>query len=759
MSKNSRSVSARYLGLLLGSCAFIATPVLAEDKGVQLEEVVVTAQKREQRLQDVPASVTAITADTLVSNRIQNVTDLTSVSPNLTVVSVPAGSTLPTYSLRGVVATGSAPGSDKGVALYIDGVYIGSASASVFDLAELERIEVLKGPQGTLFGRNSTGGAVSFTTRGPAGEFHLKQDVTFGDHNQFRTRTRLDTPQLGMLSAALTYTHSERRGDIRNLGAGTVWNLSKIGGPSAVVSPDWLGSQDSDSWAAAVKLDLTENFNLNYKFDHTSNDFTEAGVGVLQAPNPALGGPGAGALLSFFNASPNHSPVSTHRPDAVNNSATLPSHVQATGHVLIANWKVNDSLVLKNTLAYRTSEYSAPLNQLDGLGGLLAAPGVPYLGIVTSSAGADKQYSEELQVDYDSKLMHLTAGALYYHQKNSKGQYGTGFNSIQFTAEPGFVIKAPTVPNIQSSVAVTSWAVYAQDEIHIMDTLSAVAGARYTEDKKRGVDHTIPIVGNLDYDGSQWTYDAGLNYKPTSDILGYLKYSTGYISGGKLATLTYNPELAKSWEAGVKADWLKRRLRTNLSLFSVDYTNLQIAGSGSTYGVPAAAQVLVNAGDAKAKGFELETTLVPIRHLTFGASLGYLDFRYTRLDPLFIAAGNSLVAQRPKWTGNLSAQYVTEPVFDEARLNFRLDGNYQSAYSGGSNPKFRSVTDIDSSWTVNGRIALERINIAGANATFALWGKNLLDVDNATYTTALVVATAASFQPARSVGVDLTLEF
>lgn len=121
-------------------------------------------------------------------------------------------------------------GGGKGVDLYIDGVYIGTASGSTFDLAEIERIEVRKGAQGTLFGRNSTGGAVSITTRGPRGEFHLKQKITYGNYGQLESRTCIDTPKVGPFSAALTVGHFERRGEIRNLGAGTVWKVGSHGG-------------------------------------------------------------------------------------------------------------------------------------------------------------------------------------------------------------------------------------------------------------------------------------------------------------------------------------------------------------------------------------------------------------------------------------------------------------------------------------------------------------------------------------------------
>ncbi len=731
-----------------------------QSPGWGVSEIIVTAQKRAQNLQDVPASVTALTADSLAVNRVDSIFDLDSVTPNLTLTNVPAGNTSPTFSMRGVIGLGTAPGADKGIALYVDGVYVGSGSGSGFDIADIERIEVLKGPQGTLFGRNVTGGAISITTRDPAGEFHVKQQAGFGNYDQISLRTRIDTPQIGPLSGALTYFHTERRGDIRNKGAGTVWNGTGSSLPPAMVSPKWLGDDDADSWAAAIKLEASPDFTLTYKFDHTKDDFSEIGVGLLEQPTLARNGAG-GAALGALNAGsgfPNVPALS--RPDAVNNWATVPSQLTASGHVLTANWRVSDSLNLKNIVAYRKSRYYGPLNQLDGLGGLFAAPGVPFFGVVTLSGGHDSQWSEELQVDYDSKLMHITSGGLWYRQKNEKGGAGTGYNSINFLTAPGFRLPVPSdAPRKLSDVTVRSYAFYAHGEFHVTDQVDVIGGARYTDDKKRGTDRTIPTIGTLDYDGNKWTYDFGVNYKPTSDILIYGKYATGYISGGRLATLDYAPETAKSWEGGVKADWLDRRLRTNLSLFSAKYGNLQVAGSGLTFGVPAASQVLVNAGDAKAKGFELEATAVPIQAVTLTANVGYLDFKYTRLDPRYVAAGNTLATQRPKWTGMFAAQYVSPPVFGDAHFNLRGDANYRAAHDGSGNILFRNIGRIPKSLLLNGRLALEDIALGSAKGSVAVWGKNLTNEDHRRYILGLGVVYAASYEPARTFGVDFTVEF
>jgi iron complex outermembrane receptor protein len=745
---------------LLLCTALVAVPALLgaapaakaqEQEEWGIEEIVVTAQKREQRLQDVPASVTALSTESLAVARVQNVSDLDSLSPNLTIQTVPAGSGVPVYSMRGVIASASAPGADKGVAIYIDGVYLAAGSGSTFNLAEIERVEVLKGPQGTLFGRNSTGGAVSFTTRGPAGEFDLKQEVTVGNYDQIRTRTRIDTPRFGPFSAAVTYTHAERRGETRNLGGGTVWDYSRVGGPAAMVSPMWLGNNDTDSWAASVRFEASADFDMVYRFDHTDQTGSEVGVGVTRVILPTL--------INLNAANPRPTVPSLTRPDAVNNWHVTDNRMKAEGHVLTTSWRATDQINVKNIVAYRTNTYSAPGSQLDGLGGLFAAPNTPFMGIVTHSAGADEQFSAELQVDYDSDFMHVTAGGLWWRHTAQKGQYGTAANSDAFRAYPNFVVQPPTFPARQNRVTTKSKAVYAQGEFHVMDQLDLVLGGRYTHDEKFGVDLSLPAPDPIDFSKGEWTYNVGANYKPTDNVLTYVKYSTGYISGGELSTLEFRTERAKSWEAGVKADWLDRRLRTNLAVFSAKYADLQISGPGTLYGVPQAAQVLVNAGDAKAKGFEVETTFVPIERLTFGANLGYLDFKYGRLDPRFVAAGNTVVAQRPKWTGNLSAQYVTAPVLDDARLNLRVDANYRSGHNGSANPTLRDWSYIPKSWTLNSRIALEDIDIGGHKATVALWGRNLLDEDGLRYAVSLGPVVSASYEDARTFGLDLTFDW
>ena len=172
-----------------------AAPAPAKHAGSgQLEEIVVTSQKRRQNLQTVPISVTVLSNKTLKANRVTSVTDLNGLAPNVAVRTTAGGTAIPSFSIRGITSYGVVPGSDKETSIYLDGVYIGSPRASTFELPDIDRIEVLRGPQGTLFGRNSTTGAISIVTRDPTGTLGAHQDFSVGNYNEFRSRTTVDLP-------------------------------------------------------------------------------------------------------------------------------------------------------------------------------------------------------------------------------------------------------------------------------------------------------------------------------------------------------------------------------------------------------------------------------------------------------------------------------------------------------------------------------------------------------------------------------------
>ncbi len=763
MTKHNSLMHSAAAAALIAGAALAAAPAFAQESGAQLEEIVVTAQKREQNLQDVPIAVTAISQTALQTNRVVDVRDLNALAPNLSVRVASGGASIPTYSMRGLVTGGGSLGSDRGISVYIDGVYVQSATGSIFQFADLQRIEVLRGPQGTLFGRNATGGAISMVTRDPSGEFGVHQELSYGNYNQFRSKTRLDLPKFGPFSASVTYVRAQRDGDIKNLGAGTIWNYANAG-LGLKMSPKRLGDSNVNAVLAAVKFEPSDKFNATYKFDYAEDHFTPEGQGIafydIVAPS----------IAGIVSSQPNPAiltPVTNKRPDAVNDWFATPSYVKSWGHALTARYEVNDQISLKNILSARKS-YVSSSYQLDGLGGLKVA-GLPFLLLANTGEETDKQWSDEAQVNWNHKFFTLTAGYIHFENKSIGGGYEGVANAITFSTMPNFTL--PAVANFHSIVKLKSDAAYVQLEGHVSSQIDVIGGWRITRDKKSGVDRTvIGLSQPIHYEKSRPTYLAGVNFRPMDGVLTYAKYSTGFISGGFLASRSYLPEIAKSYEAGIKADLFDRRLRTNLAVFDAKYTNLQLTTSGANLTPPnPAGVVLINAADAKSKGFEWENTFVPLQGVTLGANVGYTDFKYTRVDRLIGTLQSYLPLNRPKWTGQLSAQYEGEEIFRGGHLVLRLDANYrgktQLGYTRiGGNPAAIPALQTNNTWIVNGRAALADFDIGGGKGQVALWARNLFNDKSLANVSSLNLGALgsifpASYERARTYGVDVSVDF
>jgi iron complex outermembrane receptor protein len=769
------------LATLSGGVAAFGQTV--EGDGQTVAEVVVTAQKRQQNLQDVPISVTAVTQEVLQANRITNVTDLSGVAPNMTARLTPGGVGIPQFAMRGVVSYGSVPGQDKSISLYVDGVFIGSSQGSAFELPDLERIEVLRGPQGTLFGRNSTAGAVSVITRNPSGEFGLRQELTFGSRDQWRSVTRMEFPAWGPLSASLSYVHDQRDGDIRNLGAGQVWDRTGPGTRQGVqVSPKTLGDKDADTWFAAVKFEPSGNFNMVYKFDWMENHFTPEGT-ALVAVNPAALGP-AGALLSAALAGAPVTFAGASRPKAVNNSWTTGGYQKVEGHNLTTNLRISDNISLKNVLAYRESFIYAN-SEISGLGGLTVTPqvagvlaafagvppaflqglvGSPFLAFGSQSQSSASQWSDEAQLNYDSKYLTLTAGALYFNINAITGAPDGLSGAPAFTPFPGGRIPLGT-RDLNYNYA-KSTAAYVQAEAHILPNLDFMGGYRVTKDKKSGTNYIRNVPFSFRYSKTKPSYMASVSYRPTKDLLAYVKYSTGFVSGGAVADIPFPPETVRSWEAGLKGDFLDQRLRLNLAVFTAKYQGLQSVDAGFGIGRPELGTIVIEQGAAKAKGFEVEVSAVPLRGLTLNGGLGYTRARFTRLNPIYGTVDTFLPTQRPKWTANLAAQYESQPLVGEARLIARVDANWHSKvlnYAFLPAPAdVGPVRFTPASWVVNTRVALRNIKLPRGDAEIALWARNLTDNDEVVFPIAFSrppFLVSTTYYPARTFGIDIIYNY
>jgi iron complex outermembrane receptor protein len=824
-----RSGTITVCGALVSTVA-LAGPASAQTAEYEagLDEIIVTAQKREQSLQDVPIAVTALTADALKANRVVDVTDLSGLAPGVTVRTAAGGSKLPQFIIRGAFSGGLVPGSDKQVSIYLDGVYLSSPRGSIFDLPNVERIEVLRGPQGTLFGRNATAGAISISTRDPTGEIGVRASATVGNFDHWRFQTSVDLPLAGSFSGYVSYVHNEKRGDIRNAGAGQVWDRTASADPrvaKTLRSPRYLGSKDTDTWFAAVKFE-SGDFEMVYKFDRTVDHGTPDGTGLVGVNTsvPLLGS-FLGTLIASQPEPVNIAPDG-RRPDVVNNAWVVPLTQKVQGHSLTSTLRLSDNLSVKNIFAFRktflhsTSALdgfsSLPLTQeaigpyatfiafssIPGLGqaspqqqaaaigqvaaSLMPLVGSPFIGIAGETQVRSKQYSDEIQLNYDSDFLTATAGAVWFHAKDWTGENFFP-STTSFTALPGGVVRQRNVGRTFNKA--TSIGAYAQLEFHLTPRLDLVGGARITRDKKSGSFTFGNPPGlqtvSFDYRKTKPNFLIGVNYTPADDVLVYGKFSTAFVSGGSVAGIPFAPETAKSWEAGVKAELLDRRLRANLALYTVTYKHFQVASSGTNYreqitqitGNPALASavgtfVVDQGGPVEARGFEFDMVAAPLKGVSLGGSLGYAETTFKEVSPILLAAngGTYVPFMRPKWTGALWAQYDTKPLGGgDAYLSFRADGTWTSDVNLAFNPDLpayapgnfaENIREIPSNWRVNARVALRDLNIGGVDTEIAIWSKNLTNSRVKGYAVNLSqIIAQANYSPARTYGLDVTIDF
>jgi iron complex outermembrane recepter protein len=502
---------------------------------------------------------------------------------------------------------------------------------------------------------------------------------------------------------------------------------------------------------------------------------------------------------------------------------------------MTSNLRLSDSLSVKNIAAYRYG-YVNSTSQLSGLGGLTvpqsallpfakfaaasalggpvflslpaatqdfiaglaaanpqlqaaAAIGSRFLLTENNSQALDKQWSDELQTNYSSRLLTLTFGGLWFHQTDRSG------GPLGITNTPAFAIypadgRVPLGNQSNSYNRATSIAAYGQAEVHITPTLDVVLGGRVTHDRKSGsyefggtyappagatmtdqayyTNGTFTGITNdpFKYHATKFTYSGGLNYKPTHDLLVYAKYSTGFVSGGSIAGIPWKEETVSSAEAGVKVDLFDRRLRTNVALFHAIYKDIQSAQGGTNIGRPEIGTAIVDLGNERAQGAEIEVTALPVRSLTLGGNLGYTDAKYTKLNAIAITVYGTgyKPTLSPKFTSRVYAQYESDPIIGDAKLVARVDGDWRSSerfLSGSlytSIPEYAAYAKGPARWLVNTRIGIE--NLGPAHLDIAFWTRNLTNNKDRTFPLAFAsYALSSNFQDARTYGLDVSVRF
>lgn len=709
MNTNTRkTLLAGMVGLFAagGMTTAVAQGQVGESAMAQnvLDEIIITAQKREQNLQDVSLAVSAFTGDELDNKGIDSGADLQFLVPSLTIGPSPWGPAQVT--LRGVGAENVFPGGDPGVPIHIDGHYIQASSYILQDFLDVERVEVLRGPQGTLYGRNAIGGSVNIITKRPTDTFEGYASVDVGNYNKRLFQAVVSGPLSDNVRGRLVASNEKRDGFIEN--------LSSIGAQD-------LANSDYTSVRGSLEIDLTDNiqvFASAYYFDDSANST----VAILAQDYPAY----ADFIVDPYVALGVSGNISASDPRKV--TLSNPSddvYDKAKGVSLDLDWDLGD-MIFRSLSSYNESDKRIQVD-LSGSDVVINEEDDTHIY---------ETFSQEFQLisGEDSKAQWILEA--FFYDENSNVLQQLELNNL-------FDITGPLDPIvIPVEIDASSLGVFGQVDYPITDQLSVIAGLRYNKDKKDVFSGLfIPAFGLVAEDGGpittsdesdEWsksTGKIGLNYQLSDDLLLYVSYSNGYKSGGYNLTQadSYAPETVEAFEAGMKSVWFESRIQTNVSAYYYDYTNKQEFTRDPIVGTTN----LINSGKASVYGIEAEMSARITEGLSIDSSISYTEAEY---DEFFSEdesapelgfqdlAGNQL-PRIPEWKAYLGVQYQWL-LEDNGELIFRVDSSWSDKqYSTYFN---RSRDELGGYNRTNMRIAWES---ATGEWEAELYGLNL-DDDN-----------------------------
>lgn len=624
-----------------------AAPEQAENS---LADVVVTAQRREERLQRVPLAVTALDAATLRDQNVTGLADVSRVAPNIAISS--SGYTAPTNALpviyiRGIGQQDPAIYSDPGVPVYVDGVYVARSAGGAIDLPDIGRVEVLRGPQGTLFGKNAVGGAVNIVTAAPGARTGADLTYSGGNFGLFEARGVLDyhaSDQLG-LAAAFDAKHENGYGDRLDVATGR--RLGRLGDQrhlSGRLRARWTPS-------AALTVDLSADY-TRYRDTATPGQTTIVPSGLLTLWNARVGTPQGLPISQAVTASGRYDNFSR-------NSGAVRDDLGGVSGTIAYDL---GGVTLKSITAYREA-HDVFNRDAD------SAPAV-YLEVFRDMKS--RQFTQELQLlgrTLDDRLDYIVGG-FYLHDRANQLDY------VPLT--PGLYPQIPQAAQDRPRTYVdaqttNSYAAYAQATLRPIPAIGLTAGVRYTDESKDAVVSAVSPQSGIVYvpatplhdRWTAWTPRFALDGRVSDTVLLYASASRGFKSGGfngrpanPASLTTFDPETVWSYEAGLKSELLQHHARANLAVFQGDYRNIQLSRQTIINGVNISD--INNVAASRIRGAEGELTLLPARGLELDGSLGYTHNRYTQVQPGAIVTADNKIPYAPKWTWTLSARYRAE---------------------------------------------------------------------------------------------------
>ena len=726
----------------LTAATFTAPSFAADAKAAadDLTEVVVTAQFRAQKLQDTPIAITAVNAALLESRNQNSLADVTAQAPNVNLRET-GGAFGPGMSarIRGVGQADFDPAFEPGVGIYIDDVYYSSLTGANFDLLDLDRVEILRGPQGVLGGRNSEGGAVKLYSQKPKGDDSGSIRATYGSRNLLDFRATGDVALTDTLSLRVAGVSKKQDGYVSRIDYACANPGTAI--PNQAPQGDCKlgneGGKDYSAGRAALRWLASDDVEINLTADLTL-DKSESAAIVLQAVNPAAGGAlftttygvpytsafiPADAYTSYasFSALRPQNLIGPPNPLAGTTLSFSPNtNTKVWGTNLTADWKLSDSMAVKSITAYR--EFDSRWSEDNDVSPLSGSLGAEHL--------YNHSFSQELRLNGTVSLVDYTLGGYYFNQT-------TTYATHQFLpyALPGFEFYGndPVEANTYAAFLNTAW--------HITDALNLNTGVRYSKEKKDYHYSRLPVGGSLvlgldslnstvgKYEGSNFDYRVNLDYRWNEQLMTYASVSTGFKGGGTnarpfgpLQVVPFNKETLTAYELGAKSDFFDRRLRVNVSVFQNKFKDIQLTLLSCPSLTPVSpCAATFNAGTADIKGWELEAEATPIDGLTFDASFSDLSFKYTSL------AANTGLTVGQEAPGNIKSKWSIGGQYEimlpsGSTLSPRVDYSFNGGFN--TNAVFAPSNRVAGYHLTNARLTYKTVD---TKWEAALIGTNLLN--------------------------------
>ncbi len=703
--------------LAAAAAASLSTQAYAQAPGSSgLEEIIVTARKVEENLQQTPIAITALTGGALEDRQVFTTDVLDQVVPNLQFANnapLAGNNSSSAVFIRGIGQTDPTSTVDPGVGLYVDDVYFGNAVGATMALRDVGSVQVLRGPQGTLFGRNTIGGAVIVTSKDPGDEFGGTVRATGGADSLIDAFVALDVPlsenfktrtsvAMRKQDGYVTRPDGTDLGDADTLSAATKWVWTPNEGTRAVLAFDYTKADENGAPLVFAAMNEAATFPRVASLDAGCPGLTDGAV-----PPPGIPDQPAVPMIADPRCA---NDLQDAGPYGNNGTLPLYSTLDSWGGSLNLSFDLGDTWTLKSITAYREQDWT----------GARDADNTPLTILHTEYDVSGDQLSQELQLTYETDFSVGVLGLYYFEQTSDD------IATIELNPPPPGVQRDSDDNKVDNA----SWAAFTQWTFNFTDRYALTVGGRYTEDRKGSYpdqfDYATPNVKQVpvrwyNETFSSFTPSASFAVQWTEDAMTYLSYSEGYKGGGwnshfnavltpaqQDALQLFDQEDAETIELGAKFD-IGSTVRLNMAVFSSDYTNMQL-----TYRGPAPAGVapfITNAGETSIDGAEVELTWAPNEEWRVDGSAGYLDATIDSLTNIPLAVlppglveGNFL-PYAPEWQMHLGVSY--EGRIGAVTIAPRVDASYQTTtYFDATNTP--EISQLDNVTTVNASVSLTR---------------------------------------------------